>query len=271
MHSYHGPGVGAGRDLRYHIIPMNHIYNTRPMGFYLPMTSRLPAALGLFCLALGGLTLSGCAATTAGTAMPTAPLPAATPETLSNLLLSATEVGASLTGRDDLVVTREVSTPWNDSAHFGNTDCLAVAGAAQQGVYNGTGWTGLRGQVLREPPASRTWSHYAVQAVVLFPTAAAATDFFTRSQQSWAGCSDRELTYAQQLAPDQVWAVGPAGTERDVLTVSRTQRGPQQWSCQRALSVRGNVAVDVEACSLDGPTTAAATIAGLIDERLPTA
>lgn len=258
---------GGGRQgPRYHIIPKNHIYNTRLMGFYLPMTSRLPVALGLLCLSL-----SGCAATTSGTAMPAAPIPAATPETLSTLLLTAPEVGAALTGRDDLVVTREVSEPWNDSAHFENTDCLAVAGAAQKGVYEGTGWTGLRGQVLREPPASRTWAHYAVQAVVLFPTPQAAADFFTRSQQSWAGCSDRELTYAQQLAPDQVWAVGPAGTERDVLTVSRTERGPQQWSCQRALSVRGNVAVDVEACSLDGPTTAAATIAGLIDERLPTA
>ena len=29
-------------------------------------------------------------------------------------------------------------------------------------------------QVLREPPAAQTWAHYAVQAVVLFPTAAGA-------------------------------------------------------------------------------------------------
>ncbi|MGV1088282.1 MAG: sensor domain-containing protein [Mycobacterium sp.] len=234
---------------------------------------KAPLAVGLLCL-----TLSSCAATTGGTAMPTAPPPTA--ETLSSLLLSAPEVDAALTrpeiGRrpettTGVVVTREVSTPWNDSAHFDNTDCLAVAGAAQTGVYAGTGFTGLRGQVLREPPASGTWSHYAVQAVVLFPTSAAASDFFARSQQSWAGCSDRELSYAQQMAPDQVWSVGPAVTERGVLTVSRTESGPQQWSCQRALSVGGNVAVDVEACSLDGPTTAAAEIAGLIDDRLPSA
>ncbi|MGV0992442.1 MAG: sensor domain-containing protein [Mycobacterium sp.] len=239
---------------------------------------KAPLALGLLCL-----TLSSCAATTAGTAMPTAPPPTA--ETLSSLLLSAPEVDAALAGTEKgrrpetttgVVVTREVSTPWNDSAHFDDTDCLAVAGAAQTGVYAGTGFTGMRGQVLREPPASGAWSHYAVQAVVLFPTAAAAGDFFARSQQSWAGCSDRELSYPQdsrapQMAPDQVWSVGPAGTERGVLTVSRTESGPQQWSCQRALSVGGNVAVDVEACSLDGPTTAAAEIAGLIDDRLPSA
>lgn len=243
------------------MINKNHVYNTRPMGFHLPMINRL--VLGLLCLSL-----SGCAATTAGTAMPAAPVPPPSVETLSSLLLSPPEVGNPLSARN-VVATREVSAPWNDSAHFENTDCLAIAGAAQKGVYDGTGWIGMRGQILREPPPS--WSHFAVQAVVLFPTAAAAAEFFTHSQQSWAGCSDRELTYAQQMAPDQVWSVGPAGTERDVLTVSRTQRGPQRWSCQRALSVRGNVAVDVEACSLDGPTTAAAAIAGLIEERLPTA
>ena len=261
----------ADLEAPYHTLTKNHIYNTRPMGLYLAVMNRLSAhaqagvALGLLCL-----TLSGCGPTTAGTAMPAAPLPAATAETLSDLLLSAPDVDSAL-GAGGLVAARPVSSPWNDSAHFDNTDCLAVAGAAQQGVYEGTGWTGMRGQVLREPPTTPAWSHYAVQAVVLFPSAAAAADFFTHSQRSWAGCSDRELTYAQQLAPDQVWSVGPVSTERDVLTVSRTQRGPQQWSCQRALSVRGSVAVDVEACSLDGPTAAAASIAGLIDERLPAA
>ncbi len=262
----------GGPGLRYHIFIKNHIYNTRPVRFYLPVTKRLPmgpTALGLLCLTLGSMSLSGCAPTTGGTAMPAAPLAPATAETLSSLLLSAPEVGNALGA--ELAMTREVNTPWNDSAHFENTDCLAVAGAAQKDVYEGTGWTGMRGQILREATTTPVWSHYAVQAVVLFPTAAAAGDFFARSQHSWAGCSDRELSYAQQLAPDQVWSVGPVATERDVLTVSRTERGPQAWTCQRALSVRGNVAVDVEACSLDRPTTAAAAIAGLIDERLPAA
>lgn len=267
----------GGPGLRYHIFIKNHIYNTRPMGFYLPMIRRSPmgpAVLGLLCLSLSSLSLSGCAPTTGGTAMPAAPLAPATAETLSSLLLSAPEVGTALGA--DLAMTREVSQPWNDSAHFENADCLAVAGAAQKGVYDGTGWTGMRGQILRERPTTPVWTHYAVQAVVLFPSAAAAGDFFTRSQHSWAGCSDRELTYAQnsaaqQMTPDQVWSVGPVATERDVLTVSRTERGPQAWSCQRALSVRGNVAVDVEACSLDRPTAAAADIARLIDERLPAA
>lgn len=241
------------------------------MGFYLPVTIRLPVIVGLMCLAI-----SGCTATTTGAALPAAPIPPTTAESLPALLLSAPEVAAALDG-DELTITSDVSRMWNDS-HMttagGQVDaagCLAIVGAAQQGVYAESGWTGMHGQVLREPPTAPQWSHYTVQAVVLFPTAAAAMEFFAKSQSSWAGCSDRELTYPQAPAPEQLWSVGPSRTSLGVLTVSRTQRGPQRWFCQRALTVRASVAVDVEACSLDAPTSAAAAIASMIGERLPTA
>ena len=232
------------------------------------MTRRLPAIAVSVCLGI-----SGCAATTPGTATPAAPVPATTAQTLPALLLAAPDVGATL-GDDDVVLTREVSAPWDDGAHFGdagsgNPGCLAIAGAAQRAVYDGTGWTALRGQVLREPPTAPTWSHFATQAVVLFPTATAAADFYGRSRTAWTGCSDRELRYTQQPAPDQVWQVGPVSTDRDMLTVTRTQSGPQHWSCQRALSVRGAVAVDVEACDAVRPATAAAEIVSAIGERVP--
>ena len=228
------------------------------------MKSLVPVTAALLCLAV-----SGCATTTAGTAMPATSAPLTTAETLPSLLLSAAQVGSAMSGTD-LVVTREVAEPWDDSARLTEgIGCLAVAGAAQRGVYADTGWTAVHGQVLREPPPAQ-WSHFATQAVVLFPTTAAATDFFERSRDSWAGCSNRELAYPQQLAPEQIWSIGPVGVDRDVLAVSRAQRSPQQWSCQRALTVHANVAVDVEACSLDGPTSAAAAIAGAIADQLPT-
>lgn len=238
------------------------------MRFYLPVTSRLPLLVAML-----SVSISGCAATTAGTAMPARPVPLTTEQALPGVLLPAADVGSAV-GGEGMVVTKEVSTPWDHSAHFpAGTDpgCLAITGAAQGGAYADSGWTGMRGQVLREPPAAPVWAHFATQAVVLFPTAEAASEFFERSRDGWAGCADREMTYAQQLAPDQLWTVGPLAAGRDMLSVSRSQRSPQQWSCQRALSVHGNAAVDVEACSLDGPTDAAAAIAGAIGERLPAA
>ena len=66
------------------------------------------------------------------------------------------------------------------------------------------------------------------------------------------------------MGPEQVWSVGQTSTDHDVLAVSRVQQSPERWACQRALTVHSNVAVDVEACSLDGPTSAAAAIAGQI-------
>lgn len=235
------------------------------MGFYLAMLTRL--AVGLLCLSL-----SGCAATTGGIATPAAPVPAATAETLPSLLLAPADASSVLGA--PVVVSAEVSAPWSDAIGrhaLSDTACLPVTGAAQSGVYDGTGWTTLRGQALREPPTAPDWSHFASQAVVLFGSSDAAADFFDRSVHSWSGCAGRELTFAQPLAPDQVWSVGPVASEGGLLTVSRTQRGPMQWFCQRALSVRGAVAIDLEACSADGPTTAAAAMASAIGQRLPAA
>ena len=231
----------------------------------------LTALAALSCLPAGWLT--GCAGTTAGTAMPVAPSATTTVDALPSLLLSAGDLGGAV-GAGEMVVTGEVSAPWNDALHFqgpGESGCLAIAGAAPRGGYADRGWTALHGQVLREPPGAAHWSHFATQAVVLFETPAAAQDFFARSQAGWQSCADRDVNYAQPPIPDQLWTVGPASSERGLLTVSRTQRSPELWSCQRALTVRSNVAVDVEACSLDGPTTAAAAIADAIGARLPAA
>ena len=228
------------------------------------MAPLLTLTVGLSLTVLG----TGCATTTAGTATPAAPAPEITASTLASLLLPAAEVAAAMSG-SDMVVTRQVTAPWDDSAGIaGGPGCLAVAGAAQSGVYSDADWTALHGQVVREPPTAPAWAHFATQSVVLFETASAAEQFFTGSRQAWADCSNRDLTYAPPLAPEQLWAIGPVSVQNDVLAVSRKQRSPQQWSCQRALTVNGTVAVDVEACALDGPTSAAAAIARAIAERI---
>lgn len=232
------------------------------------MANPLPAMIAVLCLAL-----SGCAGTTAGTALPSAPLPTPTTDNLPTLLLSPSDVGAAFGGAD-LAVSADVTQPWNDVAHFqgvGEGGCLAIAGAAQKGVYADTGWTALHGQVLREPSTAPSWTHFATQSAVLFGDRAAALKFFATQRLSWGGCSDRELRYTQSMAPDQVWTVGSVGAERAMVTVSREQRSPQHWFCQRALTVQAAVVVDVEACSQDGPTSAAASIAARIGDRVPAA
>jgi hypothetical protein len=236
------------------------------------MLTRVPPAVGVLLLAAAAcLTTAACGTTTAGSARPAAAPPPATPESLGALMLPADQVGQALGGAE-VAVTGEVATPWADRAALtaSGPGCAAIAGAASGAAYAGSGWTALRGQVLREPPAAQ-WAHFAVQSVVLFPRGGAAADFFARSRAEWSGCADRELGYPQAPLPDQAWSVGPVRAEGDMLTVTRVQRSPQQWTCQRALSLRDAVVIDVEACRADGATDAAAVIARAIGERLPAA
>lgn len=214
--------------------------------------------------------LSACTATVAGTAHPGPPMPLSTAETLPSLLLSAPDVGAVMSS-SDIAVVRDVDKFWNDAVRLGNTDCVAVAGTAQQAVYADSGATAVHSQVLREPPTSPTWSHYAVQAVAVFPTSQAASTFYETSRRNWAGCADRQLNYPQPIGPAQLWSVGPISTDHDVLAVSRIEQAPDRWSCQRALTVHSNVAIDIEACSVEGAPTAATAIARQIASRLPAA
>lgn len=229
------------------------------------MLSRVAAIAALLCVPL-----SACTATVAGTASPTPPAPLTTSETLPALLLSASDVG-SMMSSGDIAVVRDVDKFWNDAARLDNANCLAIAGTAQQAVYADSGATAVHSQILREPPTSPSWSHYAVQAVVLFPSNSAASAFYEASRRSWAGCSDRQLNYPQPIGPAQLWSVGPTSTDHDILAVSRIEQTPDRWSCQRALTVHSNVAIDIEACSIAGTPTAATAIARQIAGRLPAA
>lgn len=276
--SYHRPWGLAARAIPYHILISNLIYNTRRMGFYLPSDQPVPHARRRAVperhrhhRLLG---------TTAGTVPRRAGPGTHRADTARAKLLTALDAGVAL-GDDDVVVSREVSAPWDDSAHFANgpndsgtnLGCLAIAGAAQRACTPepaGPPCCAVRCFASRRLP--RVGRTSPPRPWVLFPDAQAAGEFCRRAGDAWAGCANRELAvYAQQLAPDQVWQIGPVSSDSNMLTVARTQRSPLQWSCQRALSVRGNVAIDVEACDAGGPTDAAAAITAAIGDRLPAA
>jgi hypothetical protein len=229
------------------------------------VNSRLSTTAALACLVF-----SGCSSTVAGTAAPAAPAPITTPEALPGLLLQAADIGAAMSS-DDLVVTRDSGNAWSDTARLTDLNCLPIAGAAQQAVYSDSDSTAIHSQILREPPTAPAWNHYVVQAVALFPDAAAAASFYATSRGQWDQCSNRQMTYPQPVGPNQVWTIGPTSSDHDILSVSRTEQSPEKWACQRALTVHNNVAIDIEACSQDGLTTAAVAIARQISSRLPAA
>ena len=47
------------------------------------------------------------------------------------------------------------------------------------------------------------------------------------------------------------WILTTATEEQGVLTLTRSQETNPEWSCQHAMTVKNNVAVDVSACAMD--------------------
>jgi serine/threonine kinase PknH len=191
---------------------------------------------------------------------------------LQGLLLSPDQINTAM-GATGMTVAGTLTATYDSSADVPDKACLPQQGPAETPVYAGSGWTALRGQVLREPGASVT------QDVVLFSSAHDADAFFTASTQQWPACANRQYTSTVAGKPDAVWTVGPVSNTNGTLSATATVGGgDSSWtwnwmSCQRALTVANNVAIDTMACSQnrsDAQSDSAVNIAHQIAAKVPT-
>ncbi|MGV9798082.1 sensor domain-containing protein [Mycobacterium sp. NPDC003449] len=184
---------------------------------------------------------------------------------LPGLLLTPEQIGAA-TGVGDMTVTGTQSELPDDSATMEPRECLAVDGAAQALVYADSGYTDVRDVTLGN---GDNFTHYAHQAVVLFPDAAQAKAFYDASAQQWTQCH----SYSHLQSGTQ-WEAGPISNKSGMLSVITTQLEAQAggWACGRALTARINVIVDVNTCSAkpgDSAVAIANQIASRVDEPSP--
>jgi hypothetical protein len=168
---------------------------------------------------------------------------------LDGLLLDAGQVNTALSATS-MKVWFNAKAMWDWSKNVDDKNCLAVDGPAQDKVYAGTGWTAMRGQRLDDSvDDSKTRKHYAIQAVVAFPAAQDANNFYNASAQSWNSCSNRRFNDVSQGQPDTVWTVAGITNDNGTLSTSQVQEGGDGWTCQRALTVRNNISIDVVTCA----------------------
>lgn len=196
----------------------------------------------------------GCATTVAGTAVPAdksgpLPQPPIAVSALDGLLLDTDQLGNALNATS-MKVWFNANAMWDWSGGVSDKNCLAVDGPAQDKVYDGTGWTGMRGQRLDDSADdSKKRNHYAIQAVIAFPSARTADAFYHSSVQSWSACANRRFSDAPQGQTETVWTVAGVHQAGGTLSTSEVQEGGDGWTCQRALTVRNNVAIDVVTCA----------------------
>jgi serine/threonine-protein kinase len=156
--------------------------------------------------------------TATSTSQSSPPVP---PAALDGLLLSTDQINSAM-GATAMTVATTSTEMWDIATGISDKACL-VSTTAQVAVYAGSGWTAVRAQELHEP--GDTFAHVVDQAVVTFPTAAAAASFFTASTQSWPACSNRQYTYVPQDKPPVTWTVGAVSNNNGTLSVQRTQEG----------------------------------------------
>ncbi|OBG27321.1 hypothetical protein A5673_06380 [Mycobacterium sp. E3198] len=207
-------------------------------------------------------------ATSTATTTPTGPRPV-TEAALDGLLLSPDQINTVM-GTTGMTVRAD----WDqmsivrDNDIVADKNCQPLAGAASQTAYAGRALGSARSQQLVDKEA---WEFLVTQAVVLFPSAHDASDFFTASAQQWPTCSK----FTQSLSHyTEVDTVGPVSNVNGVLSANIMLGDGGVDSCQRALTVVNNVVVDIDACIASNnvrlPAGSAVTIARQIAGKIPT-
>lgn len=217
------------------------------------------AGVGILAAGCGGSNQAGTNSTTTVTSL--IPRPVVERE-LDTLLLTPAQINP-LMGAADLAIVRKHDSMTDDSSTMKPPECLAIDGSAQTQVYANSGFTAVRDQALND---GNGFTHYAEQAVVLFPTAKQAKVFFVASGLRWPAC--HEYTHTQSKTQ---WTVGPISDDNGALSTISTQQQAKAggWACGRALAVKNNVIVDVNTCSAN-PANSAVDIANQIVAKVAT-
>jgi hypothetical protein len=178
---------------------------------------------------------------------------------LDGLLLSPAEINSAM-GTTGIRVNGTSTVMFDDSVNIPDKNCRFFE-PAETSVYGGSGWIAMRSQYLRGSVEVR-------QAVVSFPSANDAARFFSASTQRWPACSNRQFNYIYPGHPDNVVRVAPIAITNGTLSTTDTLEGGSGWACQRALTVRNNVAIDVKACSVNPAHAAVFNIADQIAAKV---
>jgi hypothetical protein len=183
------------------------------------------------------------------TAPPAAP--ALDPATLPDLLASAQQVGKTLNNAP--MHARPAQTSLESGVSINPPRCASAVAPVLNATYAGSGYTGLAVQGLQEQKPGR---HKVVQAVVAFPDNAAAQHFYTQQRSAWQGCTLTDATVSYTTGqPDDHAKITVVTDSEGIATTVLLPAGstdPQDSQCERAMSARRNIIVDVRAC---GPNT----------------
>lgn len=174
--------------------------------------------------------------------IPAAPAAAPTPSVnLDSILLGAADINTVM-GVSNMQPTNQAEQMGVPPGTLSNPDCLGALAAIQGSVYQGSGYSAVRGQALNaeNPP------HFVYEAAVSFPSAEQAFAFVRTSADKWQACVGQLLTVTTPGKTFHWNFANPAGSPPKITQVHTQLHGGR--TCQHALSAVSNVVIDVVAC-----------------------
>jgi serine/threonine kinase PknH len=186
---------------------------------------------------------------------------------LEQLLSSPTDIATEVGIAAMTMITGE-----NTLGHYANTTsppgCKPVVSVGDLYTYADSGWTDARGQALGSNDNN---GRVVGQFVVLFPTASAASSFITASSATWQTCSNAKFTVTiAGNGQSHQWSTGLVSNAEGGLNAIVDEIIDSNFKCQRTLTAKNNVVIDVAACSGFPITNEAVNIAVQIAAKVPT-
>ena len=208
---------------------------------------------------------------------PAAPLPATTisgdvsAAQLHAILIPSDEID-SVTGISGLVLDSDGLDLLDTQDVVEPGSCTTAWIPAQRSVYAArlpTGVATLRGSAVQTMRATNAlpWQDGLVQAVTAFDRGLDASTFRQLQQRQWTACVVTGVSVRSPDGQQQSWTVSTPVTTAGVNVIEL--RPPDGSAvCNRAMTVRGNVVIDVRQCSTTTPPNVVALV-NTLAQRVP--
>lgn len=197
---------------------------------------------------------------------PSAPATDVPAGALRSILLTDTQIAGTV-GGSTLALTADSADLLDDSGAVSNPQCLGAWAPAQRSVYADSDITGAAVQELRALSAE-VWRDGVIQAAVAMPSMMKVSLFMQNQQRWWAACAGAgPLTVTPPGSSPTTWTFGQPSVSAGIVTITATA-GDGSASCQRGLTARGNVIIDIRQCVPHGGNDVAALIRAT-GERVP--
>lgn len=216
---------------------------------------------------------AGCSHTVGGDAKPVSAAdtdaPVVQPADLRTLLLSDPQMSdaVAIPGLVSHDPYDEIPPPEGES--YTDASCIGAIFNTMYTAYDGIDYTGVAGTKVGEP-GDKWGTTDTDQGVVSFRDADAASRYVARALIDWDRCADKRVSGKSGPDDDTVtWTIGFPTVTGDIPTLLISPEGGDGFVCQRAITSRSNVVIDVYVCAKDARAEQAVAVVRSIADKMP--